>query len=315
MAAITKIIDFMTSFKFEKLIEECGNIQKAERLAYIDFMLIYLGAINRSDLKDFFGIAEAAASKAITEYKNLRANNVEYNRVLRANSLLRDTFEPLLSVDSEVALGMLANGFNKSKLTENRLISYRRVGNSCTKVSTSDVSKVTRAIHGQYVIECVYASANSNNHKTRILFPYAIFNDGVSWRFRAYDRNKVSEKSGYKCFNFSRLDKVKERIKDLPKTSESHEKDKDWHEVVPVHLSLHPSLNNNQKFALRKDFGLVDNKNDFIQTEKAALVYFLIETWKVDTSKNPSKNNIFNFYLENSDYLAQFNSIKNIIKK
>ncbi len=303
----------MTSFTFEKLIEECGNIQKAERLAYIDFMLTYLGTINRSDLKNFFGIAEAAASKAIAEYKNLRAKNVEYNRVLRANSLLRDTFEPLLSVDSEVALGMLANGFNKNKLTENRLINYKRVGNSYTKVSSSDVGKVTRAIHGQYAIECVYASANSNNHETRILFPSAIFNDGVSWRFRAFDRNNVSEKSGYKCFNFSRLDEVKERIKDLPKTSESHGKDKDWHEVVPVHLSLHPNLDKNQKFALRKDFGLTDDKNDFIQTEKAALVYFLLETWKVDTGTIPSKKVPYNFYLENPDYLVQFNSIKNII--
>ncbi len=303
----------MTSLTFEKLIEECGNIQKAERLAYIDFMLTYIGAINRSDLKDFFGIAEAAASKIISEYKSLRPCNVEYNRVLRANSLLRNTFKPLLVIESEIALGMLANGFNKNKLTESRLINYKRVGNSVTKVSSADVSKVTRAIHGQYAIECVYASANSDNHETRTLFPSAIFNDGISWRFRAYDKNKTSNKSGYKCFNFSRLDLVIEKTQNLPKVTESHAKDKDWHQVVPVHLSLHPNLNKNQKFALRKDFGLSDDKSDFIQTEKAALVYFLLETWKVDTSKEPCKQAAFNFYLENSDYLIKFDSIKNIL--
>ncbi|MBE4115579.1 transcriptional regulator, partial [Vibrio parahaemolyticus] len=45
------------------------------RLAYIDFKLFFTGRVSRADLKDAFGIAEAAASRVLTEYSKRRPNN------------------------------------------------------------------------------------------------------------------------------------------------------------------------------------------------------------------------------------------------
>ena len=117
----------MEDFTYEGLIEKY-NAQRAERFAYIDFVLKFLGGLNRSDLLEFFGIGDAAASKEISEYKKLRPTNVEYDRVLRKNGLLRDTFVSLLDLDAETALGMLANGFNKNKLYNRPMLPYQRVG-------------------------------------------------------------------------------------------------------------------------------------------------------------------------------------------
>jgi hypothetical protein len=305
----------MLSFTFESLIEECGSIQKAERLAYIDFKLFYLGTISRSDINEFFGIADAASSKEITAYKRLRPHNVEYNRTLRVNSILRETFEPLIVVSPDVALGMLANGFNKNKLDEKKLINYQRVGGSYFNYCSDGVSKLTRAIHGKYAVECEYVSANSSNHNMRTLFPSAIFYDGNTWGFRAYDRNVNNNKSGFKCFNFSRLNTVLERTELAPKASESYEKDKEWNQMVPVHLSLHTKLNENKKFALIKDFGLSSEQNSFIITERAALLYFLFDIWKIDCGNTESKEGNYNFILENSNLLKEFSSISSLLTK
>ncbi|TOB11095.1 transcriptional regulator, partial [Vibrio parahaemolyticus] len=46
-----------------------------ERLAYVDFKLFFTGKVSRADLKGAFGIAEAAASRVLTEYSKLRPNN------------------------------------------------------------------------------------------------------------------------------------------------------------------------------------------------------------------------------------------------
>lgn len=301
----------LDKFTYEELIERY-NAQRAERFAYIDFVLRFLGGINRSDLLDFFGIGDAAASKEIAEYKKLREENVAYDRVLRKNVIMRDSFTPLIDMDANTALGMLANGFNKNKLYDRPMLPYERVGVIPHSLNAEFVSAVTRAIRSKTAVTCEYISGNSNNHSVRTLFPTAFFYDGQSWMFRAFHRGAASGKGQFKCFEFSRLSSVTERQNDVAAPSESLGKDSDWHLIVPLQLSLHPSLSEQKKLTLSKEFGFANNQQELVVTEKAVLVYYLKKHWKIDVGDVPSENGDYNFHLKNGDTYKGLDCMENV---
>jgi hypothetical protein len=301
------------NFTYDELLEKY-NPQRAERFAYIDFVLRFLGGLNRSDLLDFFGIGDAAASKEISEYKKLRAGNVDYDRVLRKNVILRDSFEPLINLDAETALGMLANGFNKNKLFDRPMLPYQRVGAPPHHLNIDFVSKVTRAMHSKTAIVCKYISGNSKNHEERTLLPTAFFYDGQSWMFRAFHRDSVKGKGSFKCFEFSRLLNVSECQNDVASRSETLQQDADWHLVVPLQLVLHPGLTENKKSTLIQEFALDEKQSEFVITEKAVLVYYLKKHWKIDVNDLPDSRGNYNFHLKNGETLKHLHCMENVFK-
>ncbi|MEF1336715.1 transcriptional regulator, partial [Vibrio rotiferianus] len=98
--------------------------KKSKRLAYIDFKLFFTGHVSRADLNEVFGIAEAASSRALTEYSALRPKN----KVQKTNTIIRDSFNPLIEFDAEQALGMLAHGFNSNMRFNEAELTYEGIG-------------------------------------------------------------------------------------------------------------------------------------------------------------------------------------------
>jgi hypothetical protein len=302
---------------FEALTDERG-IKTAERLAYIDFFLQFRGGLSRNDLNSFFGLKEAASSQIIAEYRDLRPLNIEYDRGIGKNVIVRDSFEPLLDFDAEVALSMLATGFNKNRLLEASMIPYVRVGNSPKKLDVELVAKVTRAISERSAIECKYFSAASDNYGTRTLFPTAIFCDGISWMFRAYHRDPNAD-SSFKCFDFSRLTTVIELPNLYAGKNEVLESDSDWHMVTPIHLRVHPNLSSKQQAVLKCDFDIDPQTNELVVSTKAVLFYYLVKQWKIDVrntvplqSTKDSEN--YNFHLKNRSSLEHLHCMEYVFK-
>ncbi|OUS06482.1 hypothetical protein A9Q81_02835 [Gammaproteobacteria bacterium 42_54_T18] len=153
---------------------------------------------------------DTAASKILAKYSTEREGNMDYDRSIQSNAIVRDKFIPLLKLDAEVALGMLANGFNKSKLSDSAstLVSNEKIDKVPNQLSVDCVAKITRAISEGYGITCNYLSENSANHKVRTLIPVAIMYDGVNWMFRAYHRDGPG--SIFKNFHLSRAREVVE---------------------------------------------------------------------------------------------------------
>ncbi|MFN3321736.1 MAG: transcriptional regulator, partial [Allorhizobium sp.] len=50
-----------------------------QRLEFIEFRLFWEGSINRSDIKDFFGVSVPQASKDLTLYQERAPGNMEYD--------------------------------------------------------------------------------------------------------------------------------------------------------------------------------------------------------------------------------------------
>jgi hypothetical protein len=303
----------LEKFTYDDLIEKY-NAQRAERFAYIDFVLRFLGGLNRSDLLEFFGIGDAAASKEISEYKKLRPQNVDYDRALRKNVILRETFLPLIDIDAETSLGMLANGFNKNKLYDRPMLPYQRIGATPHHLNIDFVSKITRAINSKTAVKCTYLSGNSSNHAERTIFPTAFFYDGQSWMFRAFHRDLKSGKGHFKCFDFARVLNVDEFPQDNAKNHETLSQDVDWHLVVPLQLVINPDLSDSKKSTLVQEFSVNDEQSDFVITEKAVLVYYLVKHWNIDVNDVPKKGDSYNFHLKNGDTLKHLHSMENVFK-
>lgn len=251
----------------------------AERMAYIDFKLRFTGMINRSDLRAMFGLAEASASKMMTKYAEFRPHNMHYNARLRVNEILRESFEPLLHLDAETALGMLANGFNKNKLYNTPELPYVRIGNQ-TKLDINNVEKITRALASGYAIKCVYYSSSSDNHDERTLLPLSIVFDGINWVFRAFYRKDDSGSGVFRNFNFSRACHVEELPTEIRRPEEELSKDREWNTQVPLLLVPHGRLSEKKKETVVADFGLTDEK--LIITERAALLWYVFNLLGVD---------------------------------
>lgn len=305
-------------YKFSHIVEKEG-IQVAERLAYIDFLLQFKGSFSRSDLTAFFGLKDAAVSNLVGKYREHRSKNVFYDRKAGKNVINVECFEPLVELDSETALGMLGNGFNKNKLQDSPIVPYERIGVSPKKLDVTLVSKISRAICNNSGVICCYRSGSSSNHAPRILFPTAIFFDGMSWMFRAYHRGDIAGANEFKCFDFARLQSVEESalVADI---HERLEKDADWHITTPIHLELHPTLSESNKAATRIEFGIDDDSDELIINVKAVLFYFIAKYWRIDVSTEADNThsyalqNYYKFHLKNRKTLEHLHCMENVFK-
>lgn len=319
---LTKVNQVIKKYTFPDLQVEFG-VRDAERLAFIDFIFQFKGALSREDLKAFFGLKEAAASLAIAQYRDLRGHNIEYERSLGKNVIVRSSFEPLIEFEAEMALGMLANGFNKNKLMDEPLLPYVRIGSVPKKLNVDLVSKVTRAISEKSAISCKYLSANSNNHGDRTLFPTAIFYDGVSWMFRAYHKNMETNNGNFRCFDFSRLISANEMPRMFAAKGEDLHSDNDWHLVTSIVLKIHPKLKSDQQDLLRHEYGISPDSDELIINTKAVLFYYLVRQWKIDvrfdidsgSDQDESKDKeMYNFHLQNRNSLEHLDCMENVFK-
>ncbi|MCG9607970.1 WYL domain-containing protein [Vibrio chagasii] len=312
---------------FEELVQKKGS--QADRLAFIDFKLRYTGIIKRSDIGEMFNIGNAAASKAISDYSEERPHNFQYDTKTKLNTIKRESYKPLLNIDADTALGMLANGFNKNKLYSEpkTIITFDKIGKIPNQLDVECISRVARAIDGGYAITCgSYLSENSDNREARTLLPLAVIYDGNNWMFRAYDRT-CTHKTYFKTFHFSRFKNIVEHF-DKPefkqKIEESLDKDLSWNTQIPLELELHPNLNDKEKSRARTDFGLEENTDRITIPTRHAFMWILERKWFIDkrtleeinlegqqegTSVQPKNKCFFKFRLTNRDTAQYYDTL------
>jgi hypothetical protein len=294
-----------TSMNYLMLQSIVGS--NAERIAFIDFKLRFTGILKRSDLLEEFGLSDASASKLIAQYSELRPDNLGYDRSQKVNAIKIESYQPLIQISVNTALGMLAHGFNKNKLSHSPFLPYSRIGVIPDQIDINDVATVTRAMFNLHAVNCAYLSANSEKHDPRYLVPLTILSDGKNWIFRAYDRSE-KEKYAFKNFNFSRVDKVENIIGEAKSQLgyESLTQDNHWNLSLPVRLKVHPNLSEKAKASLRGDYGMKPDQDELIITEKAAFIWFITKQWNIDTSESISDKKYFKFLLKNREMLLDY---------
>ncbi|CAM4439775.1 WYL domain-containing protein [Pseudoalteromonas maricaloris] len=250
-------------------------VQK-QRLAYIDFLLMFRGYFSRSDLTAKFEMGMANATRDIALYKELSPNNIELENSTK-QYLQSKNFKPLFNHDAKKTLVKLANDITDG---------FDAIGDISFPIDAPSqlnipdifiVAKLVQAILNKKPVNVIYTSLSSGS-ASRELIPHSIVDNGLRWHVRAFDRKTKS----FRDFVLTRVSKV--TIKDqIIEPYEDKLEDHQWMRMMPLQLVPHPK-NVQHPTAIAMDYGM---DNGVLELNvRAALAGYLLRRWNVDCTLN-----------------------------
>lgn len=266
---------------------------QAERLAFIDFRLMFLGAVSRQDLTERFGISEPAATRDLATYREARPDNLEYSHAERTY-LTSDCFIPLFEHSGEDALTMIAHGHFALPRRDRKPMLRCDLPTQLDHPSASVVAVITRAINRGRVISIDYRSHSSGKTRRQIV-PFAVVDNGLRWHIRAFDRRR----SRFTDFVIARVSNS--RIEDSEvHDAERWEQDIQWNRIVELELVPHPKRPHAETpvFEYQMRDGVLKLRL------RAAVAGYFLRRWNVDCSADHRlEGNEYQLWLRNREAL------------
>ncbi|WP_334018295.1 WYL domain-containing protein [Alteromonas sp. S015] len=255
------------------MLESISFAQK-QRLAYIDFCLLFKGSIYRQDLINRFKVGLSAGSRDFSIYKELAPNNLTYDSREKRYCQTPE-FKPVFEQDASRTLTKLANDISDGFDAIGDIHFPVEAPSSLNIPDIFIVARLVQAILNNKAVSVIYTSLSSGSG-ARELVPHSIVDNGLRWHVRAYDRKSHS----FRDFVLTRISKV--TIKETPIAEESAEADLEWQSLIPLQLIPHP-INVEYSTAIEMDYGM-ENKQLLINV-RAAMAGYLLRRWNVDCSE------------------------------
>ena len=261
-----------------------------DRIAHIDFTLLFKGEAVRADLVDRFSIAAAQATKDFTMYRELAPSNIEYDQKLKLHKR-GEAFESLFDYDVVRTLATISQGYGDGFTGKVKPPLACEAPYHLDKPSLSIVAKVTEAIHKGKALSITYVSLSSGE-TTREIVPHTLVDNGLRWHVRGFDR-KHGE---FRDFVLTRI-KAAVVIEDSTLSeTELETQDRQWNRFVELELVPHPRIEHSE--AIELDYGMTGG---VLKVEiRAATAGYLLRLWNVDCSKEALlKTPEFHLWLKN----------------
>jgi len=270
------------------------NYAQKQRLAFIDFLLMFKGSFTRSDLTSKFEMGMANATRDIALYRELATKNIEFDNPTKTY-LQTKKFKSLFEYESSKTLAKLANRISDGF---DGVMEVAFPVDAPLQLNVPDiniVAKLVQAVINKKAISIIYTSLSSGS-KAREIIPHTIVDNGLRWHVRSFDRNTNS----FRDFVITRISKV--TLLDSPiEEFEKEIEDNQWMRKMDLHLVPHPT---NVEFpqAIELDYGM--DKGLLQITVRAALVGYLLRRWNVDCTKEASlKGGEYQLWLRNRQTL------------
>ena len=265
-----------------------------DRLSFIELRLRFFGDVRRQDLVTRFGIQTAAATRDLSLYREMAPRNLEYDKrtKLYARS---EWFVPVFEFSADRVLTWLAHGFGDSQPLQYRQVVPCEVPAGPNQPNLDVLSAVTRAIHGNRLVEIAYR-ALTTGLTTRVVAPFALATDGLRWHTRAFDRRSKE----FRDFVLTRMADAR-LVEGEIKEHEVRDKDIQWNRIVELELVPHPA-NIQHPDAIEADYGM---ENGVLKLPlRAALAGYVLRRWNVDCSeKHNLKGPEYHLWLRNRQAL------------
>ncbi|TNC79294.1 MAG: WYL domain-containing protein [Oleiphilus sp.] len=240
-----------------------------DRIAHIDFTLLFKGEAVRADLVDRFSIAAAQATKDFTMYRELAPGNIEYDQKLKLHKR-GEAFEPLFEYDVVRTLATISQGYGDGFTGKVTPPLACEAPFHLNKPSLSIVAKVSEAIHKGKALRITYVSLSSGE-TTREIVPHTLVDNGLRWHVRGFDRKHV-------------LTRIKAAVVLEDSTlseAELETQDRQWNRFVELELVPHPRIEHSE--AIELDYGMAGG---VLKVEiRAAIAGYLLRLWNVDCSE------------------------------
>ncbi|CAE6909022.1 MULTISPECIES: WYL domain-containing protein [Vibrio] len=261
-----------------------------DRIAHIDFTLLFKGEAVRADLVDRFSIAAAQATKDFTMYRELAPGNIEYDQKLKLHKR-GQAFEPLFDYDVVRTLATISQGYGDGFTGKVKPPLACEAPYHLNKPSLSIVAKVTEAIHKGKALRITYVSLSSGE-TTREIVPHTLVDNGLRWHVRGYDR-KHNE---FRDFVLTRIKAAVVLEDSRLSETELETQDRQWNRFVELELVPHPRIEHSE--AIELDYGMTEG---VMKVEiRAATAGYMLRLWNVDCSKEAQlKTPEFHLWLKN----------------
>ena len=256
------------------------NYAQKQRLAYIDFKLMFVGRVTRNEVVTKFEKGMSGATADLNLYKQLCSNNMSYDNKQRMY-IQTNKFKPLFTHDPRKTLVKLATQITDGYDASDEVTFPVEAPSQLNIPDIFIVARIIQAIINQKPISVIYTSLMSGS-AARELVPHSIVDNGLRWHVRAFDRKSNS----FRDFVITRISKV--TIKQQP--IECHEvklEDHQWMRMMSLQLVPHPN-NVQHPTAIAMDYGM--EKMVLQLNVRAALVGYLLRRWNVDCTTEASLN-------------------------
>ncbi|MBF0181513.1 MAG: WYL domain-containing protein [Magnetococcales bacterium] len=240
------------------------------RMEFIEFRLFWEGRINRRDLIDQFGVSMQQASGDFNQYQEMAPGNLVYDT--RAKHYYpSDKFKlRFLNPDSDRYLANLLSMSSGILTAEESWLAaipgYDVLPQPKRAIDPERLRRVVAAIREGVALQICYQSMSAPEPEWRWITPHALAFDGYRWHVRAF----CHKSEVFKDFVMARIVSIRgTKEHDL-----NPEDDREWQEIIEVHVGPHPDLTENQRKAIELDYGMEDGEM-VIPVRKGFLFYFL----------------------------------------
>lgn len=265
----------MTQLTSTQFTLDSLTLAQRERLAHIDFVLMFKGEARRTDLIERFNIAPSVATQDFARYKEIAPQNVVYDEK-RKQHLKAASFISLFDFDVIRTLATLSQGFGDGFLRQGFPTITCESPYRLNRPVIQIVALVSEAIYKASSLTITYHSLSSGQ-SVREIVPHTLVDTGLRWHVRAYDRTS----NEFRDFVLSRIEEAAMLHGNEPVEHELQAKDKQWNRVVELELFPHPTISH--KEAIERDYQMQQGalKIDI----RAALAGYLLRLWNVDCSQ------------------------------
>jgi hypothetical protein len=256
-----------------------------QRLEFIEFRLFWDGSVNRSDIKERFGISIPQASADLAQYRERAPENLRYDSSGK-RYLPSATFEPrILRPNAERYLAqMRALAEDVISPLDTWMVPLTQVG--VTPVPSRRVDPETlrfflAAIRAERSVHIEYQSLNDTRPEPmwRWITPHAFGTDGLRWHVRAF----CHIERAFKDFIISRCLAIGQTGAAEAKSSD----DVEWHTMFTVVLVPNLKLSAAQQKTIERDYGMIGGRCEL--KVRLALLYYLDKRLRLDVAEKQDR--------------------------
>lgn len=252
-------------------LDGIGFSQK-QRLAYIDFKLLFVGSLTRAQIVNHFEKGLTSATCDINLYKDLCPANMEYDRKQK-KYFQTQTFKPLFQYEPRKTLVKLANQITDGFDVIGDIVFPVEAPSQLNIPDIYIVARLVQAVINKKVVSIEYTSLSSGKG-SRDIVPHAIVDNGLRWHVRAFDCKTQS----FRDFVLTRISGAAYCQSDiLPHQDKMH--DHQWLRMMPLQLVPHP-YNVKHPQAIELDYSMQEGMCTI--NVRAAMAGYLLRRWNVD---------------------------------
>jgi predicted DNA-binding transcriptional regulator YafY len=263
--------------------------EERQRFLLLEARVIWAGRVALTDLRQTFGVSQAAAEGDLARYQQLYPGNLRFDLAADAY-VATDRFEPhFLRGTAAEFLQVLRNHALTPDaplaLVAAHMAPVEALEPPEREFDVRILQRVTTAIRESRWLRAEYQSLTQPEPRLLELAPHALVYAG-RWHARAWSRDHQD----WRDFLLSRLRGIPEL---LGPADQPPAKDWDWQKFVTVKVGAHPGLTEAQRRVVEIDYGMKNGV--FERVVRVALVPYLLRTLNIgrdDHLRRPQEQQI-----------------------